>query len=741
MRPLTSVVETSAFAKLCEVSISHGWAIKLGTIRDTYTANNIISGYTKCRELGVAHKVFDEMPHKDTVSWNSMVAGYTRCGELGVAHHLFDEMPHKDTVSWNSMLAGYVNCGSFGTAWELLKTMKRCGFAVDEYSFGSILKGVACASRLDAGQQVHSVIVKTGFDGNVFVGSALLDMYAKCEKVEDAYVVFRRMPERNSVSWNALIAGYAEVGDRGTVFWLLDCMEREGVKIDDGTFAPLLTLLDDAEFYKLMMQMHAKTVKHGLASDTTVCNATITSYSDCGSVEDAERVFDGAVGTRDLVTWNSMLAAYLVHCQGGLAFKVFLDMQELGFEPDIYTYTSVISGCLEEAHQCLGKSLHGLVIKRGLDRSVSISNSLIAMYLKSNSKSMEDALNIFKYMESRDHISWNSILTGFSQIGLSENALKFFGHMRSELVVMDHYAFSAALRSCSDLATLQLGQQVHVLALKSGFESNEYVASALIFMYSKCGIIEDARKSFEATPQDSSITWNSIIFGYAQHGQGNVALDLFNLMRERKVKPDHITFVAVLTACSHIGLTEQGCNFLKSMESDYGILPRMEHYACAIDLYGRAGCLDEAKALIEAMPFEPDAMVWKTLLGACRICGDIELATQVASLLLELEPEEHCTYVLLSNMYGHFGRWDEKASVKRLMRDRRVRKVPGWSWIEVKNEVHAFNAEDRSHLHCEEIYQILDELMEEIKSLDYDATSEIMMQNLDHVDEYCDLSC
>ncbi|OWM86846.1 hypothetical protein CDL15_Pgr015882 [Punica granatum] len=220
------------------------------------------------------------------------------------------------------------------------------------------------------------------------------------------------------------------------------------------------------------------------------------------------------------------------------------------------------------------------------------------------------------------------------------------------LVEIDHYSFSAVLKSCSVLATLQPGQEVHALALKTGFEANEFVAGSLIFMYAKCGIIEDARKSFEETQQDSLVTWNSIIFGYAQHGLGHDALDLFRLMIARKVKPDHITFVAVLTACSHTGLVEEGEKLLQSMDRDYGIPLRMEHYACAIDLFGRSGCIDKAKALIESMPFKPDPMVWKTLLGACRTCGDIELARTVASELLELEPEEHCTYILLSDVYG-----------------------------------------------------------------------------------------
>ncbi|XP_038884493.1 putative pentatricopeptide repeat-containing protein At3g25970 [Benincasa hispida] len=682
MRPSYSASGTSVRA-LSNLLLTHSLTIKLGTIADVYTCNNILNGYWKCKELRSANV-------------------------------LFDEMPLRDSVSWNTMIAGHINCGNLEASWDVLKGMRRCGFELDEYTFGSMLKGIACAGMSDLGQQVHSMIIKMGYAGNVYAGSALLDMYAKCERLEDAYLSFLNISKQNTVSWNAMIAGYAQMGDRETAFWLLDCMEQEGEKVDDGTYAPLLPLLDDADFYNLTKQIHGKVFKHGLESVNTMCNALITSYSECGSLDDAKRIFNCSAGFWDLVTWNSLLAAYLVHGQEDLAFKLLIDMQEHGFEPDLYSYTSIIRACFDEKLGNNGKSLHGLVIKRGLEQSVPISNALISMYIKSECGSMKEALCIFESLEFKDRVSWNSILTGLSQTGLSEDAVKSFLHMRSAAMDIDHYSFSAVLRSCSDLATFQLGQQIHVLAIKYGLESNEFVSSSLIFMYSKCGIIEDARRSFEESSKNSSITWNALMFGYAQHGQCNVALDLFFLMEKKKVKMDHITFVAVLTACSHIGLVEQGCKFLRCMESDYGVPPRMEHYACAVDLYGRSGRLEEAKALIEEMPFKPDAMVWKTFLGACRSCGNIELACQVASHLLEMEPEEHCTYVLLSNMYGNLMRWDEKAKVKRLMKERGVKKVPGWSWIEVKNNVHAFIAEDHSHPSCQQIYFLLKVLLEEI---------------------------
>ncbi|CAJ2644934.1 unnamed protein product [Trifolium pratense] len=628
---------------------------------------------------------------------------------LPLAHQLFDEMPRRDTVSWNAVVSGYVNTGDLDSTWQLLNAMRISGYTFDNHTFGSILKGVARARRLELGQQLHSVMIKMKLTKNVFSGSALLDMYAKCGRVDEALVVFRYMPECNYVSWNTLIAGYSRVGDLEMAFWLLRCQELEGVGIDDGTVSPLLTLLNGVEFYSLVMQLHCKIMKHGLEALSIVTNAIITAYSECCSLQDAERVFDGAAMCRDLVTWNSMLAAYLLHKKEDLVFEIFIDMQSCGFEPDDYSYAGVISGCSVKEHKSRRESLHGLVIKRGLQVSVPISNALIAMYLAFDNRCVEDALRVFFSMDVKDCCTWNSVLAGYVQVGWSEDALRFSN--------------TAARPTSSCFGT---------------FDTNKYVGSSLIFMYSKCGVIEDARKCFEATPNDIAIVWNSIIFGYAQHGQGKIALELFYLLRERKVKPDHITFVAVLTACSHNGLVEEGRKIIQSMESNFDIPLRMEHYACAVDLFGRAGHLEEAKALVETMPFEPDAMVLRTLLGACRSCGNIELASHVAKTLLEVEPEDHSTYVMLSDLYGRLKMWDERASVTRLMRERGVKKVPGWSWIEVKNKVYAFNDEDHSHPQREEIYKLLLQLKEGMKLFDNFLGQTLLLQCVNFLDGYDD---
>lgn len=642
---------------------------------------------------------------------------------LGHAHKLFDEMSHRDSVSWNTMISGYTSFGKLEDAFCLFKGMRRSESIADGYSFSRLLKGIAFGKRLDLGRQVHGLVIKGSYECNVYVGSALVDMYAKCERIEDAFEAFEEISEPNSVSWNALIAGFVQVRDIETAFWLLGSMEMNAaMTMDDGTFAPLLTLLDDPMFCNLTKQVHAKVLKLGLEHEINICNAMINSYADSGSVSDAKRVFDGLGGLKDLFTWNSMLTAFSKHELKESAFELFTEMQRTRIETDIYTYTGILSACSDEEHQIFGKSFHSLVIKKGLQQVTSVSNALISMYIQFPTDAMKDALSLFESLKSKDLVSWNSIMTGLSQMGLSKDAVNFFSYIRFSDIEVDDYAFSAVLRACSDLATLQLGQQIHALATKSSFELNEFVTSSLILMYSKCGAIENARKCFEqiSSKHSSTVAWNTMILGYAQHGSGQVSLDLFSQMCNQNVKLDHVTFTAILTACSHTGLVEEGLQLLNLMEPVYKIQPRMEHYAAAVDLLGRAGLVKKAKELIESMPLNPDPMVLKTFLGACRACGEIEMATQVANHLLEIEPEDHFTYVSLSHMYSDLKKWEEKARVKKMMKERGVKKVPGWSWIEIKNKVYAFNAEDRSNPLCQEIYLMIEALNQEMQWFDYD---------------------
>ncbi|XP_074572153.1 putative pentatricopeptide repeat-containing protein At3g25970 [Curcuma longa] len=656
----------------------------------------------------------------DVVGWNKILTAYSAAGSGPPdARKLFDEMPQRDVVSWNALVAAHVASGSHRQAWAVFQSMLSAGLRFNQYTLSSLLKSAARAAEIELGRQLHASTTKSGFDRDVFVGSALLDVYAKCLRMRDAVMVFEQMPEPNAVTWSAVIAGHARVGDADAALRALRQMERAGFKLEEATFAGLLTSLDAPSYHESARQVHAKIVKFGEAMGINAYNAAITAYSQCGAVEDSRKIFDKMENPKDLVSWNSLLAAYACHGLAKDAMDLFVTMQKVGIEQDMYTFTSAISACFEQGNSGEGRALHALVIKRGFDATVNVSNALIAMYGKPGAgDTMEDAWKAFEFMELKDSISWNTLLTGLSQNGRSEESLRLFAlMMKSETMEIDHYAFSAALRSCADLAVLQLGQQIHRHVLRRGFAANEFAGSALIFMYAKCGILDDAHKAFDETLNSSPVAWNSMIFGYAQHGQGRVALSLFSKMHESGVEPDHITFVGLLTACSHSGLVEEGTEFLQSMQPVFGVALRMEHYACGVDLFGRAGQLDEAMKLVESMPFEPDEMVWLTLLGACRVRGDLKLASHVAGHLLVSEPKHHSTYVLLSHMYSGAGMWNDRTTMQRTMRSRGLSKVPGWSWVEIMNQVHCFNAEDRSHPQVEKIYEMLEILTEMIATV------------------------
>ncbi|RLN03482.1 putative pentatricopeptide repeat-containing protein [Panicum miliaceum] len=662
--------------------------------------------------------------------WNQLLTAYSGFGSgLATARRVFDEIPLPDAVSWNSLLAAHVSAGAHPDAWRLLRAMHARGLAASTFALSSALRSAAAARRPALGAQLQSFAVKSGLADSVIPASALVDMYAKCGCLSDARRVFDGMPQRNTVSWNALIAGYSESGNLARAMALFAEMEREGLAPDEATFAALLVAVEGPSWCFLMQELHGKIMKYGSALGLVVSNAAITAYSQCGALADSRRIFDG-IESKDLISWNSMLGAYAYHGMEEEAMRFFVRMmQESGVRPDMYSFTSIISVCSEHGRDDhRGRGIHGLVMKLGLEGVTHVCNALIAMYTRfTENCMMEDACKCFNSLVLKDTVSWNSMLTGYSQHGLSADALRFFRCIQSENIRTDEFAFSAALRSCSDLAVLQLGRQIHSLVIQSGFSSNDFVSSSLIFMYSKSGMLGDARKSFEEADKSSSVPWNSMMFGYAQHGQAQIVTNLFNEMLELRVPLDHVTFVGLITAYSHAGLVDEGSEILNTMETRYGIPLRMEHYACGVDLYGRAGQLDKAKELIESMPFRPDAMVWMTLLGACKIHGNMELASDVASYLLVEDPRQHSTYVLLSSMFSGLGMWSDRATVQKVMKNRGLSKVPGWSWIEVKNEVHSFNAEDRSHPRMDEIYEMLRMLLQVAQRLCSSEDDEILV--------------
>lgn len=328
-------------------------------------------------------------------------------------------------------------------------------------------------------------------------------------------------------------------------------------------------------------------------------------------------------------------------------------------------------------------------------------------------------MELFAESPHRNDVTWNTVIVGHVQLGDGEKALRLFLNMLEYRVQATEVTYSSALRACASLAALEPGLQIHSLTVKTTFDKDIVVTNALIDMYAKCGSIKDARLVFDLMNKQDEVSWNAMISGYSMHGLGREALRIFDKMQETEVKPDKLTFVGVLSACANAGLLDQGQAYFTSMIQDHGIEPCIEHYTCMVWLLGRGGHLDKAVKLIDEIPFQPSVMVWRALLGACVIHNDIELGRISAQHVLEMEPQDKATHVLLSNMYATAKRWDNVASVRKNMKRKGVKKEPGLSWIESQGIVHSFTVGDTSHPEVRVINGMLEWLHMKTKKAGY----------------------
>eukprot|EP01018_Ginkgo_biloba_P011139 Gb_03380 [translate_table: standard] len=496
---------------------------------------------------------------------------------------------------------------------------------------------------LSEGKLVHAHIKESGFMVDRFLGNTLINLYAKCGNVDDARRVFDRMVERDVFSWTVMIAACSRHGLAEEALTLFYNMQRGGIQPNEFTFASILPVCENLATVK---EVHEEIIRSGCQSDVFVASALVDMYAKCRNLENARHVFD-RMPERDAVSWTTMIAAYSQNGHVNEAWILFHKMPQR----DIFSWNAMLTGYAQ----------NGLV---------------------------DEALKLFGEMPERDVVSWTAMIAGYTQNGHGEDALKFFRKMQLAGVKPDSKTFISVLPACTNLAALEQGMDIHDKVIKNGFHSDVYVSNTLINMYAKCGSIENACHVFDNIHQPDVISWNTMIGAYAMHGCGKEALKLFEQMQHSGMNPDQVTLVCVLSACCHAGLVDEGWEYFHCMSRSYHITPLMEHYGCMVDLLGRAGRLLEAQELIEKMPVKPNAAVWGCLLGACRIHNNSELGQRAAEHLFELEPKSAAPYVLLSNIYAAAERWDAIGKVRKMMKDKRVEKTPGYSWIRVNKQRH-----------------------------------------------------
>ncbi|PSR93242.1 Pentatricopeptide repeat-containing protein [Actinidia chinensis var. chinensis] len=660
---------------------------------------------------------------------NHVAHAYSKSSDFRAAREVFDKMPQRNVFSWTVMIVGSTENGLYHDGFKYFCEMGDSGIWPDGFAYSAILQLCIGLECVDLGKMVHAHVVIKGFASHIFVSTSLLNMYMKLGEVEDSCQVFNTMTEHNEVSWNAVISGFTSNGRYLEAFNHFLAMKKEGMTPNMYTFISVLKAvgkLVDADKGK---QVHECVSNLGMESNVFVGTALIDMYSKCGALSDARFIFDMNFTNYELnMPWNAMISGYSQCGCSQEAVELFVKMCENNVNSDVYTYCSVFNAIADLKHLKFVREAHGMVLKSGYDLIVSsVHNAIADAYSKC--ASLEDVRKVFDRMEERDVVSWTTMLTAYSQSSEREKALAVFSQMKKEGFTPNQFTFSSVFAVCASLCFLEFGRQVHALLFKDGLATDKCIESALIDMYAKCGSIIEAEKVFGSISNPDIVSWTAIISGYAQHGFVDQALKLFRMMEQFGVKPNAVTLLCILFACSHGGLVEEGLRYFRQMEETYSLVPEMEHYACIVDLLGRMGCLDEALEFIHKMPIEPNDMVWQTLLGACRVHGNVELGEIAAKKILSIRPEFSATYVLLSNTYIGTGSFRDGISLRNVMKDRGVKKEPGCSWISVNGEVHNFYARDQHHPGRDQIYLMLEDLREKIKAMGYVPDLQYVLQD------------
>ncbi|KAI3704542.1 hypothetical protein L1987_74765 [Smallanthus sonchifolius] len=635
---------------------------------------------------------------------NTELKELVKAGRLSDAHQVFDKMPHRDEVTWTTLISGYVKSADSSEALSLFSTMwVDPSQRMDPFLLSVVLKACAASFSAKRGESVHGYCVKTDFVSSVFVGSALLDMYMKTGKVYEGCRVFDEMPIRNVVSWTAIITGLVRAGFNmeGISYFAKLC--RNKMAYDSYTLAIALKACADACLIRTGKEIHAQTLKKGFDTTSFVANTLTTMYNKCGKAEYALYLFE-KIKTKDVVSWTTIITSYVQTGQDHQAVKAFLRMRESEVSHNEYTLAAVISSCANAAWIDLGEQFHAHVVHNGLMSCMSVANSIMTMYSKCGKLHLSSM--VFDEMTQKDIVSWSTIIGGNAQGGFGEEAFQYLSLMKKDGPKPNEFAFSSVLSVCGNLAILEQGMQLHAQCICVGLDHTAMVRSGLINMYSKCGSIKESLKIFNEAKHNDIVSWTAMINGYAEHGLSQQAIDLFKRFIEVGLRPDAVTFIGVLTACSHAGLVDLGFHYFNQIKN-YKLRLSKEHYGCMIDLLCRAGRLSEAKNMIINMPYSGDDVVWSTLLRACRLHGDVELGTHAAKRILEMDPNCASTHITLANLYSVKGKWREAAEVRRLMRTKGVIKETGWSWIKMRDCVFAFAAGDHSNPQWEDIYCIL----------------------------------
>ncbi|KAJ8752550.1 hypothetical protein K2173_005439 [Erythroxylum novogranatense] len=514
-------------------------------------------------------------------------------------------------------------------------------------------------------------------------------------------------------------------------FEILELGGRFDVRVS--TYDALMSACIGLRSVRAVRRVFNYMTSNGFEPDLYMRNRVLLMHVKCGMMIDAKNLFD-QMPEKNLLSWTMMITGLVDMGDYSEAFRLFLLMWDELSDGDSRIFATIIRASAGLGMISTGRELHSCTLKMGVSDDVFVSCALIDMYSKCGS--IEDAHCVFDEMPEKTTVGWNSIIAAYALHGYSEEALDMYYEMRDSGVKLDHFTFSIIVRICARLASLEHAKEAHAALIRHGFGSDIVANTALVDFYSKWGRVEDARHVFDKMPCKNVISWNALLAGYGNQGQGVEAVELFEQMLKAKMKPNHVTFLAVLSACSYSGLSEQGWEIFRSMGRDYKINPRAMHYACMIELLGREGLLDEAFALLRGASFKPNANMWSAILTAARMNDNLDLGKFAAEKLYGMEPEKLNNYVVLLNVYNESGKLKEAAAVFQTLKRKGLRMLPARSWIEVLKQPHCFHSGDRCHPQRKEIYQKLDNLMLQISKHGYASKEKTLLPDVDEQEEH-----
>jgi pentatricopeptide repeat protein len=607
---------------------------------------------------------------------------------------------HKPTLGvFKNLIAACLDLGQPQKAKDIWNEMKRYSVSPDYLCFGLLVRVSAKNGDSLLAKELFSKIKNKEykFQCNVVDCAQLIQALSRGGKMEDVMSVF---------------------------VW----MEEHGIKPDAILYLCVLKSCNDIVIGR---RIHAQIISSQTELTIQLQSGLLNMYAKCGSMDEARSIFD-SMQSRDVIAWNAMIQGYRQNENGKEALQLFEQMKEEGLQPSQVTYIIVLSACANLSALSLGRKIHSQINEACIEWNIEMKNSLLNMYAKCGS--MDEARSLFDTMQSKNDITWNAMIQGYGENGNGKEALELFEQMKKEGLQPSQFTYTIVLSTCANLSALSLGRKIHSEIDKGGIEWNIEMKTSLLNMYAKCGSMDEARSIFDTMQSKNDITWNAMIQGYGENGNGKDALELFEQMKQAMIYPDSLTFVALLNAFSHAGLVEEALKYFHSMKEEYKIIPETSHCNCVVDALSRAGRLEEAESLIGTMD-QPDVVTWTALLGGCRWNNDIERAERAAENLIKLDPHRASTYVLMANIYAVAGRWDEVKAVRMRMKNNGIEKIPGQTWIEINEKVHSFLVDDKSHELMNEIQAELKIVYDEMRESGYIPNTTFVMHSMNEAEK------